>query len=55
MTMSQRRPRQGRGACSYTVAEPWYSLEHTFVIEPCQARLPTPPVSAKRDTAPEGA
>lgn len=30
------------------VTEPWYSLEHTFVIEPGEAWLPTPPVSAKR-------
>jgi catechol 1,2-dioxygenase len=32
------------------VAEPWYSLEYTFVVEPGEAWLPTPPVTAKRDT-----
>jgi len=32
------------------VSEPWYSLEHTFVLEPGEAWLPTPPVSAKRRT-----
>lgn len=32
------------------VAEPWYSLEFTFVVEPGEAWLPTPPVSAKRDS-----
>jgi protocatechuate 3,4-dioxygenase beta subunit len=32
------------------VDEPWYSLEHTFMIERGEAWLPTPPVSAKRDT-----
>jgi catechol 1,2-dioxygenase len=26
---------------------PWYSLEHTFVLEPGEAWLPTPPVSGK--------
>ena len=29
------------------VTGPWYSLEHTFVLEPGEAWLPTPPVSAK--------
>lgn len=32
------------------VKEPWYSLDHEFVIEPGEAWLPTPPVSAKRET-----
>ena len=32
------------------VAGPWYSLEHTFVLEPGEAWLPTPPVSAKSAT-----
>jgi protocatechuate 3,4-dioxygenase beta subunit len=27
---------------------PWYSLEHEFVLEPGEAWLPTPPVSAKK-------
>ncbi len=30
------------------VAGPWYSLEHTFTLEPGEAWLPTPPVSAKK-------
>ncbi|MGH8148408.1 MAG: dioxygenase [Steroidobacteraceae bacterium] len=30
------------------VNEPWYSLEHVFVLEPGEAWLPTPPVSAKK-------
>jgi hypothetical protein len=34
------------------VGGPWYSLEHTFVIEPGEAFLPTPPVSAKAIAAP---
>lgn len=34
------------------VTEPWYSLEFTFVVEPGEAWLPTPPVSAKRDSTP---
>ncbi len=29
------------------ITGPWYSLEHTFVLEPGEAWLPTPPVSAK--------
>ncbi|MEW2395686.1 dioxygenase [Streptomyces sp. NPDC046862] len=37
------------------VAEPWYSLEFTFVVEPGEAWLPTPPVSAKRDSEPHHA
>jgi len=30
------------------VRGPWYSLEHVFVLEPGEAWLPTPPVSAKK-------
>ena len=30
------------------VQGPWYSLEHVFALEPGEAWLPTPPVSAKR-------
>jgi len=38
------------------VREPWYSLEHTFELEPGEAWLPTPPVTAKRrDSATEPA
>ena len=29
------------------VEAPWYSLEHRFVIERGEARLPRPPISAK--------
>jgi hydroxyquinol 1,2-dioxygenase len=29
------------------VKPPWYSLEHTFVMEPGTARLPRPPISGK--------
>jgi len=32
------------------VTEPWYSLDYTFVVEPGEAWLPTPPVSAKAGT-----
>ncbi|HUN73524.1 MAG TPA: dioxygenase [Steroidobacteraceae bacterium] len=33
------------------VHEPWYSLEHVFVLEPGEAWLPTSPVTAKTATA----
>ena len=26
---------------------PWYSLEHTFTLEPGEARLPMPPITSK--------
>ena len=29
------------------VKGPWYSLEHHFVIEPSEAKLPTPPITGK--------
>jgi catechol 1,2-dioxygenase len=32
------------------VDEPWYSLDYTFVVEPGEAWLPTPPVTAKAET-----
>ena len=32
------------------ITGPWYSLEHTFVLEPGEAWMPTPPVSAKAET-----
>jgi catechol 1,2-dioxygenase len=38
----------GEPAPDADVGEAWYSLEHTFVLEPGEAWLPTPPVSAKR-------
>jgi catechol 1,2-dioxygenase len=34
------------------VAGPWWSLEHTFVIEPGESRLPKPPISQKAQTRP---
>jgi protocatechuate 3,4-dioxygenase beta subunit len=36
------------------VAEPWYTLDYRFVVEPGEAWLPTPPVSAKSDTQAAG-
>jgi len=36
------------------VHEPWYSLDYTFTIEPGEAWLPTPPVSAKSETPAAG-
>jgi hypothetical protein len=37
------------------VTEPWYSLDYTFIVEPGEAWLPTPPVSAKAESnEPEG-
>ena len=29
------------------VKGPWYSLDHHFVIEPGEARLPKPPITGK--------
>ncbi len=37
----------GKGAPAPDVAAPWYSLEHSFVMESGTARLPTPPISGK--------
>jgi protocatechuate 3,4-dioxygenase beta subunit len=31
------------------VNEPWYSLDYTFIVEPGEAWLPTPPVTAKAE------
>jgi protocatechuate 3,4-dioxygenase beta subunit len=36
------------------VTGPWYTLGYRFVIEPGEAWLPTPPVSAKAGTRPQG-
>jgi catechol 1,2-dioxygenase len=36
------------------VTEPWYALDYTFVVEPGEARLPTPPVSAKTEAPAAG-
>ena len=35
------------GAPSQEVTGPWYSLQHTFVLQPGECWLPTPPVSKK--------
>jgi len=32
------------------VKGPWYSLEHHFVVEPGEAKLPTPPITGKAGT-----
>lgn len=37
----------GEAAPSPQVAGPWYSLDHHFVIEPGEARLPKPPITGK--------
>lgn len=36
------------------VTEPWYTLEYRFTVEPGEARLPAPPVSAKAQAAAAG-
>jgi len=33
------------------VKPPWYSLEHTFVMESGEARLPKPPITGKAEGA----
>jgi catechol 1,2-dioxygenase len=35
------------------VKGPWYSLEYTFIVEPGEAKLPRPPISAKADAKAE--
>ncbi len=44
---------EGEPAPHPDVQGEWYSLEHTFVLEPGEAWLPTPPVSAKQRAEPE--
>src|SRR6204780_4932529 len=44
---------EGEPAPAPDVNEPWYSLDYTFVVEPGEAWLPTPPVSAKAEATPE--
>ncbi len=46
---------EGEPAPDPQVKEPWYSLEHVFVLEPGESWLPTPPVSAKKRAEPEAA
>jgi catechol 1,2-dioxygenase len=38
---------QGEAAPDADVTGPWYSLDHHFVIEPGEARLPKPPITGK--------
>lgn len=38
---------QDEAAPDADVSGPWYSLEHHFVIEPGEARLPKPPITGK--------
>lgn len=40
---------EGEPAPATDVTGPWYSLEHHFVIEPGEARLPKPPITAKAE------
>jgi catechol 1,2-dioxygenase len=46
---------QSDAAPAADVKGPWYSLEHHFVIEPGEAKLPTAPITGKagRDAKPE--
>jgi hydroxyquinol 1,2-dioxygenase len=37
----------GEAAPAADVSGPWYSLDHHFVIEPGEARLPPPPITGK--------
>lgn len=37
----------GETAPAADVSGPWYSLDHHFVIEPGEARLPKPPITGK--------
>jgi catechol 1,2-dioxygenase len=39
----------GEQAPDPDVTGPWYSLDYTFIVEPGEAWLPTPPVSAKAE------
>ena len=41
---------EGEPAPDADLKEPWYSLDFTFVLEPGEAWLPTPPVSGKSET-----
>ena len=45
-----RMDHEGEPAPDPDVAGPWYSLEHTFVLEAGESWLPTPPVSGKAET-----
>jgi catechol 1,2-dioxygenase len=40
----------GEQAPDPDVTEPWYTLDYTFIVEPGEAWLPTPPVSAKAES-----
>jgi protocatechuate 3,4-dioxygenase beta subunit len=45
---------EGEPAPAPDVTEPWYTLDYRFVVEPGEAWLPTPPVSAKSETQAAG-
>jgi hydroxyquinol 1,2-dioxygenase len=38
---------EGEAAPAADVSGPWYSLDHHFVIEPGEAKLPKPPITGK--------
>ena len=42
---------QGEAAPDADVTGPWYSLDHHFLIEPGEARLPKPPITGKASGA----
>lgn len=35
------------GVPAADITGPWYSLEHHFIIEPGEAKLPRPPITGK--------
>jgi catechol 1,2-dioxygenase len=41
---------EGEQAPAPDVTEPWYTMDYQFIVEPGEAWLPTPPVSAKSET-----
>jgi hydroxyquinol 1,2-dioxygenase len=47
--LHQNEPAPDRG-----VAAPWYSLQHTFIVQRGESWLPTPPVSGKATRGPVG-
>ena len=42
-------PAPGDPAPAQDVQKPWYSLDHTFVMEGGEARLPKPPITGKAE------
>ena len=45
--IGQYKLHENERAPAADVKGPWYSLEHHFTIEPGEAKLPTPPISAR--------